>query len=672
MMRLHLSVLLLTVPLSPALADPTPPASPPSPAASPTVVPIDPARAATMFGARPSIQGIALSPDGRRVLYLEPDSTRGMSLIVANADGTGNPIRTTATSGDTANLDWCDWASDERIVCSLYGSVELPVLASFVRLLAIDADGSNLKQLGQNSMRARYSRQFDGGIIGWPASKPGSVLMAREYVPEVDIRTRLVSDREGLGVDLLDTATLRAQRLEEPRPDASDYIADADGTVRIMRTADVGPTGMLMGVSRYFYRRQGSRQWEPFSIDRVDQHGLVPIAIDLARDAAYATRSNEGRVALYRVSLKGDLATELVYAHPQVDVDDIIRFGRSNTVIGASVVTDRRQTIYFDPVYQRIANSLARTLPGLPLIRFISASRDGRKVIVFAGSDVDPGRYYVLDWPSKTMMEFSPARLALRSAALAPVRAVSYRAADGTMIPAYLTMPLGNAQRNLPAIVMPHGGPASRDEWGFDWLAQYYASKGYAVLQPNFRGSAGYGDDWYVQNGFRSWRTAVGDVTDGGRWLLSEGIADPRKLAIVGWSYGGYAALQANVLDPDLFKAAVAIAPVADLGSFKLQAQRYTSGNLVGDYVGTGPHIEEGSPARNAGRFKAPVLMFSGDRDLNVDVAQARAMDRALRAAGKRSELIIYEKLDHQIDDSQSRTDMLSRSDAFLRAAMGM
>ncbi|MEI9851159.1 MAG: alpha/beta fold hydrolase [Sphingomonas sp.] len=124
---------------------------------------------------------------------------------------------------------------------------------------------------------------------------------------------------------------------------------------------------------------------------------------------------------------------------------------------------------------------------------------------------------------------------------------------------------------------MPHGGPGARDEWGFDWLAQFFAARGYAVLQPNFRGSAGYGEDWFLENGFKSWRTAIGDVNDGGRWLVGQGIAAPAKLAIVGWSYGGYAALQSAVLDPELFKAIVAIAPVTDLGALKEESRWFTT-----------------------------------------------------------------------------------------------
>ena len=208
----------------------------------------------------------------------------------------------------------------------------------------------------------------------------------------------------------------------------------------------------------------------------------------------------------------------------------------------------------------------------------------------------------------------------------------------------------------------------ARDHWGFDWLSQFFASQGFAVLQPNFRGSSGYGDAWFQKNGFQSWRVAIGDVTDAGRWLVKEGIADPTQLNIVGWSYGGYAALQSAVLDPDLFKRVVAIAPVTDLERLKLENQPYSSYIQVSRFVGSGPHIEEGSPARHASKIKAPVLMFHGELDRNVGIGQARLMQERMKSAGVSSELVEFKGLDHYLDDSQIRAGMLRKSAEFLKA----
>ncbi len=154
------------------------------------------------------------------------------------------------------------------------------------------------------------------------------------------------------------------------------------------------------------------------------------------------------------------------------------------------------------------------------------------------------------------------------------------------MIPAYLTLPPGREDaKGLPAIVLPHGGPSARDEWGFDWLSQFFANRGYAVLQPNFRGSSGYGDVWFQQNGFRSWKMAIGDVLAAGHWLVKQEIADPAKLGILGWSYGGYAALQSAVVDSQTFKAVIAVAPVTDLNELKEENRNFTNYRVVSEFI---------------------------------------------------------------------------------------
>jgi dipeptidyl aminopeptidase/acylaminoacyl peptidase len=215
---------------------------------------------------------------------------------------------------------------------------------------------------------------------------------------------------------------------------------------------------------------------------------------------------------------------------------------------------------------------------------------------------------------------------------------------------------------------MPHGGPSARDTWGFDWLPQYFAQLGYAVIQPNYRGSSGYGDVWYGEDGFKAWRTAMSDVNDSARWAIAQGIADPKKVAIVGWSYGGYAALQTNVIEPGLYRAAVAIAPLTDMQMWKAEFRGFINRTVQAEYIGSGPHLVEGSPLRNAAAIKVPVMLFHGTRDINVGVAQSEAMASALRNAGGQVELVTYKNLDHQLADSAARADMLLKSARFLEA----
>jgi dipeptidyl aminopeptidase/acylaminoacyl peptidase len=623
---------------------------------------------AAKFGAREGVENISLSPNGRFVSIIQPANGSNSALVVADVDSAKSKV---VLSGDSApwRLSWCGWASNDRLVCSLYSIMsDTGSLVPFTRLIAVNADGTNLKLLGQRGTdRTIGFRQFDGDIVGWDATDNGSILMSRYYLPEREIGTRLASSAEGLGVDQIDTLTLRASRAEQPKLGASSYIADTKGAVRILQTDDSADNGVLRGVTHYYYRVPADRTWKPFSVVSDTKEGLRPVAVDSDRNIAYAYGKKDGRQAVFKVTLDGKLTSEVVLENNKVDIDRLVTLGRNGRVIGAEFIADKRETVVFDEDYRKLATQLGRALPGLPLIQFVDASRDENRLLLFAGSDTDPGRYYIYDKKTRHLNEIALARPQLEGVALSAVKPISYAAADGTMIPGYLTLPPGTSGKGLPTIVLPHGGPSARDEWGFDWLSQYFAANGYAVLQPNFRGSAGYGEDWYVKNGFKSWQTAVGDVNDAGRWLVKQGIADPKRLAILGWSYGGYAALQSGVLDPDLYKAVVAVAPVTDLRMLVDQSRGFTNSGIVAKFVGTGEHITSGSPLRNADRIKAPVLMFSGDKDLNVNIAQARAMESALRKLGKPVSLVTFSGLDHQLEDSAVRAQLLRAASEFLQ-----
>jgi dipeptidyl aminopeptidase/acylaminoacyl peptidase len=628
---------------------------------------------AALYGAREAVEHIDISPDGTHVVYLQPGAGRTTIAFVHELGGTGAPRVVLRSNGDPDRLRWCNFVTNERLICQVSGMVSNgTLLIPYSRLVSIDVSGQNLTALGErgSAYDARL-RQDDGSIIDWLTAADGAVLMSREYVPEAGrIGTNLSRTADGLAVDRIDVRTLRSTRVEAPNRRASRYISDGRGNVRIMSARTTrGSTGQIGSIVEYFYRTAGSRDWRSLGdFDTVTNEGILPLAVDASLDAAYVLKKLNGRFALYRVKLDGSMATELVHANEQVDVDDVVWASRGSRVIGVTFAEESRRVVYFDTVYSALARSLGRAIPNLPMINFGSTSADGNRVLVHAGSDADAGRYYVYDRRARNLNEILMVRPQLENVPAASVRAVSYPAADGTSIPAYLTLPPGSTGRNLPTVILPHGGPASRDERDFDWLAQYLAHQGYAVLQANYRGSAGYGDAWLQRNGFQSWRVSIGDITAGARWLAAQGIGDSNRMAILGWSYGGYAALQAGVTEPGLFKAIVAIAPVTDLQQAKDDFRYYTSRRNISEYIGTGPHIAEGSPLRHVSAINAPVLLFHGDRDLNVGVVHSQRMDAALRDAGKRSTLTVFPGLEHDLADSAVRTQMLTRIGAFLTA----
>ena len=636
---------------------------------------------AAVFGARPSVRQSSLSPDGMKFSYIAPYGTQGEALYVVDlAQAAPAPVRAVTLNVERSNLNFCEWATNDRLVCQTAFTIDRGnEVIGISRVFAVDADGENVVELSQSeNSRTIYLGASGGSLVSLDVEgDPGKVLMTRDFFREDGANTRLANTEEGRAVVSVDIDNGRARKVESPEKYTFFYLADDKGVVRIKGVQRWDNAGNLVGDVSYHYREPGSSSWKP--IPRADfglqslNSGFSPRAIDAKANVVYGfERNNKGFLTLSSQTLDDNATRRVVLERDDVDVDGLVRIGRSDRVVGASYATEKRYVEDVDSELDTLTEGLAKALPDTPLISFVGADEDESRLLVAAGSDTDPGTLYLFDKQAGQLSELLPLRDGMADRAMGKMKSITFPAADGTQIPGYLTLPPGmeNA-KGLKAIVLPHGGPSGRDEWGFDWLVQFFAARGYAVMQPNFRGSSGYGADWFGRNGFQQWKTAVGDVNDAGRWLVSQGIADPARVGIVGWSYGGYAALQSQVLDPQLFKAVVAIAPVTDLRMLKNDADTSMSRMLVRDFVGDGPHVEAGSPYRNADRFAAPVLMFHGDIDQNVEVRHSREMEEALRKAGKRVEYVEFDKLHHSLDDSEARKTMLLKTDTFLSSAFG-
>ena len=345
-------------------------------------------------------------------------------------------------------------------------------------------------------------------------------------------------------------------------------------------------------------------------------------------------------------------------------------------LVGGSALTgDRLRYTFFAPEDQTTWDSVLQGFRG-DRVHLASWSRDRRKVVVEVDSSSDGPAYALVDLDTQRAKWLGLMYADIKPEGVSPVMAVSYKAADGLKITGYLTLPRGRAPENLPLVVLPHGGPEGRDTPGFDWWSQALAARGYAVLRPNFRGSEGFGWD-FVKAGFGQWgRSMQSDLSDGVRELARQGRIDPKRVCIVGASYGGYAALAGATLDQGVYRCAVSVAGPSDLKRMlqdnqKLyakapnSAQRYWLRFMGADGAGD-PDLAAISPAKLADKVDIPILLIHGKDDTVVPYVQSQIMAAALKKAGKPVEFVTLDGEDHWLSSGATRLKMLDATVTFL------
>jgi dipeptidyl aminopeptidase/acylaminoacyl peptidase len=302
------------------------------------------------------------------------------------------------------------------------------------------------------------------------------------------------------------------------------------------------------------------------------------------------------------------------------------------------------------------------------------------KVIVIVEAPKHPPVFYYLDRTTHQATQIASTYPDLKPDDLGQMKPYPYSARDGLKIPAYITLPPGRDPKKLPAVVLPHGGPDARDEIEFNWWAQFLANRGYVVLQPNYRGSSGYGDK-FTSEGLHQWGLKMqDDITDGVKKMIADGIADPKRICIVGASYGGYAALAGATFTPDLYACAASMAGISDLRQL-LRRERKQYGpqsgvvsfwqSRIGDFSDDAEQLVATSPAFHAGRVKCPILLLHGADDTTVWIEQSRIMEDALQKAGKPVQFVTLQGDDHYFTLPETRIRMLTELEAFLKKNIG-
>ncbi|TGY88124.1 S9 family peptidase [Marinicauda algicola] len=367
------------------------------------------------------------------------------------------------------------------------------------------------------------------------------------------------------------------------------------------------------------------------------------------REAWFWQRVDDNRTVLRTIDLETRELTDRVIASPVADVYTALIDWRDNAVIGASWHEGEPNIVYFDPEFAELHATLEQMFPD-DEVSLSSWDLAFNRVVVYIEGDTTPGDYYLLDRGEGAMSLIASRRRGLGPEHVNPVEVVHYTARDGLEIMAYLTLPRDRDPSDLPLVVMPHGGPEARDYFGFDEWSQLLASYGYAVLQPQFRGSDGFGRDFVRLGHGEFGGKMVADVADGALALVERGIVAPDRICIWGWSYGGYQALANPAMFPDLYRCAIAGAAVSDLPSMMRYAETRHDGAAVDywseyitDWRVNRDHLIDISPTTHAARIEAPILLIHGTDDLIVPYQQAEAMAEALRAAGKPYELVAIE-----------------------------
>ncbi len=341
-------------------------------------------------------------------------------------------------------------------------------------------------------------------------------------------------------------------------------------------------------------------------------------------------------------------------------------------LVGFSYQDDWITYDYTDPVLKQMADALPKIMGKDYRCSFVSFAEDPRKVIVYGESPTDAGSYCYVDFSKGDVVDIASNYGDLPEAWITQKKPIHYKAADGLDIHAYLTLPPFKESKNLPLIVLPHGGPQVRDYINFDWQAQVLASRGYAVLQPNYRGSAGYGDDFVGAGHGEFGRKMQTDLSDGVRDLVRQGLVDPKRVAIFGASYGGYAALAGATLDPGIYTCAVAVAGVTDPKSFidfvdtNSTAVNSSAVMYWKQFMGDPKSYDEISPAKQAAKASCPILLLHGTDDTVVPISQSQRMEKALKAAGKPVEFITYKGQTHWENIGSLRIEMMNTALAFL------
>ena len=622
------------------------------------------AQPAELFAQLPNIESPRLSPDGRYIATIQPYNDRpAVSIYDRSSPGLAPVV---FPSNDWL-IDGLIWAKNDRLIVFLKSGRAAShdtMLRTWGRAIVISPDGDDMITLFEKNRSLGYNVSLRVEDVA--LDDPDHIYMPL-YVDR-GVTGNLVSELYRVNVRNGETTRVARGTLGTFR-----WITDGKGQVVARIDESSRP------LTHHVFVRDGEDWREVAAYPAAGDQGSGIFGLSEDGEAFVQGVLKDRRKSLARVPVAAKGNPALLHSDSGYDTGPVLFDEWTNRVIGTVTITDRPVSIYFDPARQRLQKGLQSAFPGMTVIAE-SWSRDQTKVIVRVEDSASPPGYYMVDRTRGAADPIGTAYVGLEPDGLAEMKPWSYVARDGLAIPAYLTLPRTGGTRNLPVVVMPHGGPDARDYIRFDWWAQFLASRGYAVFQPNFRGSSGYGRG-FTDAGLRQWGLKMqDDLTDGVAKLIADGIADPRRICIVGASYGGYAALAGATLTPDLYACAISVAGVSDLPQIiAYERKRYGRQSKavsfwisrIGSTSDDSDQLRATSPARLANRVKAPILLLHPELDTTVPIEQSERMAKALQAAGRQVSFVRLPGDDHGLDRQSSRLRVLQETERFLASHIG-
>ena len=609
------------------------------------------------FASLANVSQLQLAPDGKHTVSLvrfgSSDSKHSGTLVTVNAVDSEKIYHILRTDNKKFVINWIRWANNRQVLVSArFPAQRYGIPTTETRAVKIDFEERIPKPIISRIFFSKQSwiPQFQDNVIDILPSDSDNILMALS-----------LSKPSSSSVHKVNLKTGQIKRVQRNKSKIQDWITDRQNRVRVAIHFD--DTEYQIKV-----RNLEEKKWEAlWTFNSFSEDQVWPLGFDSDPNILYVNAYHQGKLAIFKMDLSvSPPAKELVLNNPQYDVDGSLIYSTvKNEVIGATH-SDDSGYLFWHPEYKGLQKGINKALPNTTNYIY-SFSENERRYVVLATSDIDAGTFYVGDRDEKRLYPIAYRYTDLIPELMAEKQSLSYQARDGLEIEAFLTLPKGEIKKSLPSVIFPHGGPISYDNSGFDYWTQFFANRGYAVLQMNFRGSSGYGFD-FMTSGLKNWGQEMqNDVEDGTRWLIEQGIADPERICIVGASYGGYAALMEATKSPSLYQCAISFAGVSDVEYLVKSSRRYLNHQVVKEQIGSDyKQLRKYSPVRHAKKMVIPILLVHGSKDRSVRVNHSRKMAKALKKAKKSVHYIEQKNGDHYLSNQTHRIELFNAMEQFL------